>query len=112
MRTLKFRVYIPDIGKFAYFGLDDFDLSDRYLDQKDYPVQQYIGSADIHGIEIYEGDIVKRRGTAYIYVVSYSLEYSGYQVENIDGDHQALAYYRDKLEVIGNIHETPERFQR
>ena len=107
MRTLKFRVYIPDIGKFAYFGLDDFDLSDRYLDQKDYPVQQYIGSTDINGIEIYEGDIVKRRGTDYIYTVSYSSEYSGYQVENKDGV-QALAYYRDRLEVIGNIHETPD----
>jgi hypothetical protein len=108
MRTLKFRVYIPEHGKFTYFGINGFDHSDRYLDQTGYPVQQFIELYDVHGKEIYEGDILKRKGNYYIYVVVYSPEYSCYQLKDLDGDYVSVAYHKDKLEVIGNICEHPE----
>jgi hypothetical protein len=108
MRKLKFRVYLPDLGKFTYFGINDFDYSDRYLDQENHPVQQFIGLYDIHGNEIYEGDVLKRKGNYYIYAVVYSQEYACYQLKDLDGDLVSVAYHKDKLEIIGNICQHPE----
>jgi hypothetical protein len=45
-RELKFRVYIPEHEGFSYFELGNFDYSDRYLYQHNYPVQQYTGLKD------------------------------------------------------------------
>ena len=59
MRTIKFRVYIPDHKKFSYFKLGEFDYADRYLHQHNYPVQEFINMYDITGEEIYEGDIIQ-----------------------------------------------------
>lgn len=57
-RELKFRVYISEHGKFCYFNFNEFDYSDRYLSQHQFPVQQYAGKKDALDNEIYEGDIV------------------------------------------------------
>lgn len=59
MRELKFRVYIPDRKVLEYFELGKFYLSDNYLLQHKYHVQQYTGLKDSKGVPIYEGDIVE-----------------------------------------------------
>jgi uncharacterized phage protein (TIGR01671 family) len=59
VRDLKFRVYIPDFGKFEYFDLNNISFPERYLNSDKYPVQQYIGQNDIDNNLIYEGDLVQ-----------------------------------------------------
>ena len=108
MRTLKFRVYIPEHEKFSYFELGNFDYSDRYLDQDDYPVQQFTGFYDKGGQEIYEGDIVK--DTFYQEITAkivYNLGCFWLDSSHLGEDRERELYDSDHLniEVIGNIFE-------
>ena len=120
-REYKFRVYIPETDKLVYFGINDFDYSDRYLDDGKYPIQQYTGLKDKNGNPIYEGDIVN---TIYshdphncIGKVFYHDETASFRIKTyknllpivtyrfVDDKPQGLMIVVD--EVIGNINEKP-----
>lgn len=77
-------------------------------------VGQYVGLKDKHGIEIYEGDIVKVKNIDYLIgKVVYDKEYLCYQIEVDEqvifpvsvcyGDYNEL-----DIEVIGNIWDNPK----
>jgi uncharacterized phage protein (TIGR01671 family) len=103
-REIKFRVYIPDHGKYSYFLLNEFDYSDRYLDQHQYPVQQYTGLKDSKGVEIYEGDIVEigdRKKEVIFNIGMFCID------ENY-GDIVPISEVDNIIKVIGNIFENPE----
>ena len=120
MRTLKFRVYIPDHGQFSYFRLGEFDYSDRYLYQHQYPVQEFIGMCDIKGKEIYEGDIVqynnKSSWDGVNLTVSWNEDSLAWEFRsNKKGllEQSRLMKYKkegnrfyDRVEVVGNIIES------
>jgi uncharacterized phage protein (TIGR01671 family) len=131
MRELKYRVYIPEFSKFVYFDLNNFDHSDRYLDNPEHPVQQYTGMKDKYGKDIYEGDIVINATSKEEYCSPAVIVWGKYEFVGF-----ALAYKRNKLEdyhaplihkingvdlveefslfkiriyqIVGNIFENPE----
>ena len=106
MRELKYRVYIPENNKFVYFGLNDFDYSDRYLTSGKYPIQQYTGLKDKNGNPIYEGDFIRGmfdHGPAGLREEILPVRWS-----NEDG-YQWNYWDLSTIEVIGNKHQWPCR---
>ena len=111
MREIKFRAW----DKENKVMQTPFDLSSnpKYWCKKlkDFPLMQYTGLKDKNGKEIYEGDIIKIFGSSPNHIEE--IEW----VDNGDwmGDKQPLvgfihhsAIYKQPIEVIGNIYETPE----
>jgi hypothetical protein len=109
-RELKYRVYIPEFSKFVYFGLNDFDYSDRSLISDlisdKYPIQQYTGMKDKYGKPIYEGDVI--RGI-------FDFGPAGFKEEILPVDwNNERGYQWDywrliTIEVLGNLNEWPCR---
>jgi hypothetical protein len=111
MRDIKFRVYIPENGRFTHFNLSNFDYSDRYLHQYNNPVQQFIGLKDSKDVDIYEGDLLqfayKDDGVIFVGEVRYSEKFACFVVvvENAFETFSDLADYAKSFEVVKNIIE-------
>jgi len=103
-RELKFRVYIREHDKYAYFSLGDFDYSDRYLHQSDIPVEQFTGMYDKNNKPIYEGDFI--RGQFDHGPAGYREEIAPVIWTNEDG-YQWNYWDLSTIEVIGNKYQWP-----
>jgi len=128
MRKIKFRVWhkfthlmatvdMLDFTLDAYRAHDDvFSGSGHFADIE---IMQFTGLLDMHGKEVYEGDIVNPYG--YPYDASKLVAFNHHEVVRYDEQglllpfHESTGYESEtwiddyaKYEIIGNIHENPE----
>ena len=81
---------------------------DHLIDNEDFNVMQSIGIKDKNGKLIFEGDIVKYGG-GFTHIVEYD-EVQGFEGQSVAG-YEFASPYPEKTEVIGNIHENPDRLK-
>ncbi len=108
-REIKFRQYINETAwAFHYFGwIDNGWISPIKLNFKTFPVEQYTGLTDRHGVKVYEGDIIRHE----LHPVNGSVSYfEGAFIWGVAISNNALINYNFPkfMEVIGNIHHDPE----
>ena len=121
MREIKFRAWVKE--KKAIFEVILIDyvtkkvtyllervghlLSIRDAKFNDIEFMQYTGLKDKNNKEIYDGDIFHIGSKKILYVVEWiDCGLKGRQIKNISWI--GLDYWKDDIEVIGNIYENPE----
>lgn len=126
MREIKFRAWHKE--KKEIVDAEEIDFMNKvinYIDNdyennrqeirgayfEDIELMQYKGLKDMREKEIYEGDIVKLRANHGIGVIKYYDEWGAFIVEYIKPRPLAVLgmnYYKEDIEVLGNIYENPE----
>lgn len=122
MREIKFRAWVESQKYMHHFGLEGTTMRET-------PIMQFTGLKDKNGREIYEGDIVinawhniYQKPIGKTWVVKFGeydnsdIEYGsgglGFYCETKDGEQECPINIplddKEKLEVIGNIHENQE----
>jgi len=124
MREIKFRAWNPEMDRYEYSGVVQFDgsiVSDWGADKYDWIVEQFTGLRDKKGKEIYEGDILAgtlgtagrgastRREKPFNFQMMWYRE--GWNLSAVD--RYCSSTYRwypnaDDCTIIGNIHENSE----
>ena len=131
MREIEFRVWdnqekvylnkkdiaIDNLGNvFVFEGCNDNDADLWHVrilvdpDNERYIIEQSTGLKDKNGTEIYEGDVIKVERDGIIYRVEWI--HGGFGLEPRYNSpfcpRLGNVEVREKIEVIGNIHENPE----
>lgn len=122
MREIKFRAWLKEekimgevlgidiLHKEIFFSNEDANYYE-HTDFKDIELMQYTGLYDKNEKEIYEGDIVKLRANHGIGIIKYYDEWGAFVVEYIKSKPLAVLgmnYYKENIEVLGNIYKNPE----
>lgn len=116
MRVIKFRAWEPlNAGGGGGYMVEWENLKTKIagtiFSDTDHVIMQFTGLHDKKGREIYEGDILKQ-----IYPGLWVVEFEIGRFQLVRHDDKCRDYFRRKkcscqsqdMEIIGNIHETPE----
>lgn len=122
MREIKFRAWLKEHKTMVnvaeidinhqliyHYGFDDFE--GNFENFNSIELLQYTDLKDKNENEIYEGDIVKLRANHGIGVVKYYDEWGAFVIEYIKPRPLAVLginYYKEDIEVLGNIYKNPE----
>lgn len=126
MREIKFRAWLK-YGK-EIVDVEEIDFMNEvinYIDNdyenneqeiigayfENIELMQYTELKDKNNKEIYEGDVVKLRSNHGIGVIKYYDEWGAFIVEYIKPRPLVVLginYYKEDIEVLGNIYENPE----
>lgn len=103
----KYRVWDHRAGQFGWFDLRSA-FGRLPADIPDDQIQEFTGVTDSSGVEIYEGDILVRKNSAYVYTCEYSPEEAAYMLRDADGDMTIyLPDFAGNLTVVGNVFAPP-----
>ncbi|MGE4321032.1 MAG: YopX family protein [Acholeplasmataceae bacterium] len=121
MRNIKFRAWLPEQKKHVDVKALDWNekgeiITLNYPEGKEYYsnglfddfiIEQYTGSVDTKGIEIYEGDIIM--DSEFVYIVIYDDNEACFKIKDANDGSSELFRYLSPLNtwarVIGHIHE-------
>ena len=123
MREIKFRQFIE--GRFSYFGFNRREGSRHHnftcpqqLNLERHPIDQFTGLKDKNGNDVYESDIIKsvarandhnQKGAITIGRVYFGGGSFCIAPDNFEtGTKLFDVLLINSVEIIGNIHETPE----
>ena len=113
MREIKFRAWYEKFNEMYLVKGIDFQREMAYFDKYNYrsiydiELMQYTGLKDKNNKEIYEGDIFHIGSKKILSVVEWiDCGLKGRQIKNKSWI--GLDYWKDDIEVIGNIYENPE----
>ncbi|WP_144474036.1 YopX family protein [Bacillus pumilus] len=117
MREIKFRAFekhsqrmFYNVQSGIYMDPDEFESFNDILGLARYKVMQFTGLKDKNGDEIYEGDIYHQGDPEIIYlVVWHDTGLQGKQIRS--SSYAGLSYWKDRIEVIGNIYQNPDLWE-